>query len=706
LYFQQYTNGNPLSAEVSLQVVARAAIEDFSREDSATRTAALIKDETARRLITSYLLARFGKEWAIGPSGENTVYLRTREWADVLQKAGLGNVPDAGEIAWLAYQAGDFELAEKWAALAGAASVPSNWIRAKLVLRTGNLADAEPLLARVTASVALVEPARSVVFGELGNLRMSLGKYTSALDAFRDSELWEDAAYIAERVLTLDELIAYVDKIRADKCPAPLPSWRTNYITEEDDVPEEERRNFSNELAHLLARRLARAEKYDDALRYFPRKAREQYANYLKDTRYAFDVSNPASPRAAAFFRAARNVRKNGMTLLGTEFGPDYAIWWNGSFERDDISQTRLNPERVHGIGSPTADELERVKKHTVPRARFHYRYHAADLAWWAAALMPNDTDETARVLNQAGGWLKARDPQAANRFFQALVIRCGNTKLGKAAAENHWFVDNSYYKTEPNERGHFPSEFPVFGSEDPKDFNWERYLDEAQNDAEAAFRAQIAADHGYTEAREVKGVGYSNADEMTRYGLAAEVLQRRNVRTVRIYRQLFSSPELLAAFNDWLAVEESALEKLRQLVSGSWSEGSGARSFGAQTRMIQQFSLERDLSHIGILGGFHAEEKRLLNAASPEQNERKIAEVRKDFTHYPAKLPAFEDWLATEKNALVKLRVFAEYAHARYAHVDDVTEASAPERVKALAVAILARELKDQLSRSMDLQH
>ncbi len=66
--------------------------------------------------------------------------------------------------------------------------------------------------------------------------------------------------------------------------------------------------------------------------------------------------------------------------------------------------------------------------------------YRAADLAWWAASLMPNDSADTARILMEAGGWLKDRDPRAAERFYQAMAIRCGNTSLGRAAAQIHWF--------------------------------------------------------------------------------------------------------------------------------------------------------------------------------------------------------------------------------------------------------------------------
>ncbi len=64
------------------------------------------------------------------------------------------------------------------------------------------------------------------------------------------------------------------------------------------------------------------------------------------------------------------------------------------------------------------------------------------ELAWWAAALFPNESEETAAVLDEAGRWLKARDPQRANEFYRALVLRCPKTSRGLAAAQRRWFPD------------------------------------------------------------------------------------------------------------------------------------------------------------------------------------------------------------------------------------------------------------------------
>ena len=53
---------------------------------------------------------------------------------------------------------------------------------------------------------------------------------------------------------------------------------------------------------------------------------------------------------------------------------------------------------------------------------------------------MPDNSDDTARALIEAGSWLKARDPKAADRFYKALVRRCGTTDLGRRADQLRWF--------------------------------------------------------------------------------------------------------------------------------------------------------------------------------------------------------------------------------------------------------------------------
>ena len=59
-----------------------------------------------------------------------------------------------------------------------------------------------------------------------------------------------------------------------------------------------------------------------------------------------------------------------------------------------------------------------------------------------AAALLPDDSEELADVVNCAGLWVKDRDEKTGNRYFQIIEQRCRKTQIGRAAIAKHWFVD------------------------------------------------------------------------------------------------------------------------------------------------------------------------------------------------------------------------------------------------------------------------
>jgi hypothetical protein len=139
------------------------------------------------------------------------------------------------------------------------------------------------------------------------------------------------------------------------------------------------------------------------------------------------------------------------MALIGTAVDPDWHMLGNGSYEMPPIhasrgiGRTNDLPEWVTARGfdvtAPHNGERARVSQSSpAPETRFHYRYLAAELAWQAAQLLPDDSDATANVLCEAGSWLKLRDPKAADRFYKALVRRCRHTELGDEADRRRWF--------------------------------------------------------------------------------------------------------------------------------------------------------------------------------------------------------------------------------------------------------------------------
>jgi LysM repeat protein len=123
---------------------------------------------------------------------------------------------------------------------------------------------------------------------------------------------------------------------------------------------------------------------------------------------------------------------------LATETEPDWHSG-EGNFGWRFQTDNRTNLEDMLVVAS--AEEIKRYSEsRPEPDKHFHYRYQAATLAWEAAKFMPNNSDDTARLLCDAGSWLKAQDPDAADVFYKALVRRCRKTAIGSEADEIRWF--------------------------------------------------------------------------------------------------------------------------------------------------------------------------------------------------------------------------------------------------------------------------
>jgi hypothetical protein len=53
---------------------------------------------------------------------------------------------------------------------------------------------------------------------------------------------------------------------------------------------------------------------------------------------------------------------------------------------------------------------------------------------------MPNNSEDTARVLCIGGSWIRRIDPMLADPFYKALVRRCRKTTIGAEADRLRWF--------------------------------------------------------------------------------------------------------------------------------------------------------------------------------------------------------------------------------------------------------------------------
>jgi hypothetical protein len=458
LYLEQFAAGDDSALESLRFTAARATAEtNFSPAFLTT----LARNPQTRGVITAYLIARnfYNDPREADSADAKQFFDSTTVWLKAIESARVNEVESASQLALAAYQAGEMEIAQRWINRAGREPV-AQWLRAKLFLRAGKIAEAAKLLAKLSRKFPLEFPttnssasfAQSLsvssndawdetipigrqALGELGVLRLARREYTEALEALLRSGYWMDAAYVAERVLTTDELKNYVDRNwPAAKSISATPE---NVHRFDDDWQPQ---NVREEIRGVLARRLARENNFADARNYFSEDLKTNFDAFTTAWCIGTNQHFANEIRAQNLFVAAVMARTNGMELFGTELEPDWAIY-GGDYEAGFTWMNRATNLLEAKINVAGTDEIARAaSRRVVPEERFHYRYRAAELAWQAAQLMPDNSDATARVLCTAGTWLKNRDPQAADKFYKALVRRCRHTALGQQADLLRWF--------------------------------------------------------------------------------------------------------------------------------------------------------------------------------------------------------------------------------------------------------------------------
>jgi hypothetical protein len=417
-----------------------------------------------RRLVTVHILATAA--WPNSYDGElnNAAAKRCSRWLTVIKEANPGQVEDAEYLGWAAYSSGDYKNAAHWLELSKGDTPAAYWLRAKLQRRAGKLADAAKSMAKAwqtvrdtaayTGWIAAPPPIEdeygsypergSWTFeqsasGDLGGLHLARGDFVQALDILLTGKLWEDAAYVAERVLTANELKAYVDRHQT----AATASG------DEGDLAK---------LRYLLGRRLVREDRYPEAGRYLRPPYDKILEKYVKSVKDGANTKLSKTDRARSLFTAAWLARYDGMELMGTEGAPD-GFAESGNFELPDLARQRqtgtYREVRWTGKGQEerimpvvlraSKQERERLASSRIrPDIRFHYRLIAGALAVKAAALLPDNSEELADVVNRAGLWVKDRDEKTGNRYFQIIERRCPDTAIGGAAIAKHWFIDQA----------------------------------------------------------------------------------------------------------------------------------------------------------------------------------------------------------------------------------------------------------------------
>jgi len=436
LYAEQAARGSP-GGGASLLFVARSLLAHRDQLDEA------LDDPLSQRLLAAYLFTRsgeFAQDWpragttdpskdtADGADASDAGPRKSPNGIDVeaflaaVEHHGLRHLEGADRLAAGAYNAGRYPLAARLAAKSDSALAA--WVRAKLALRAGDKAAA----LREYATAAKGFPTNEEwgagleegvnrpvcrVEAERGLLALGRDDYVEAMARLYAgaAEFWTDAAYVAERVLTVDELKAFVDR----NAPAPAKPAAS---TKDDGAPA----SPAEQLRRLLARRLMRAGRDAEALAYFDdpdvRKKAQALIDARKDDRAWSSVT-----RSAALFRQARIVREDGMELLGTELAPDNA-GWGGDFPASD---TTPKGEYV-GKGEPARFAASAAH----PDTRYHYRYVAANLAERAATLVPARSQAYAAMMCHSARWMIDTDTASANRIYRRYLRNGARVSWGR----------------------------------------------------------------------------------------------------------------------------------------------------------------------------------------------------------------------------------------------------------------------------------
>jgi len=470
LYLNQMALGDE-SAVASLKVLIpdQPQLTGTLDEQSApltTQEKVAAGDPLLRRVVTAHILADESGDDVFGyPNNDNSDFGPSTRWLKAVHEAHLSTVDDAEYLGWVAYMVGRYAEAQRWLDLCRYDTPAADWLRAKLELRSGRIKDAArnmekawSIVRNPSAYTGWTGPGgvggtykesewnmtmEQWATGDLGAVRLLRSDFVQALDTFLKGGLWDDAAYVGERVLTTDELQDYVESLPPPAAVAKPPGG-TVVTTGSTDT--------AAALRYLLGRRLVREQSYATAERYLlPPYAKlvEKYAQALKD---GANETLQKEQREEAFSTAAWLARFDGMEMMGSEVAPD-DFQTGGAFPSIEVARNRISGQDVEDTDGkdvtvpmpilPGRAEVRRLKENRIrPDVRFHYRVIAASLAMRAAAFMDDNTEELADALNTAGMWASDRDDKLGDRFYGVIEERCAATKIGKDVIAQHWFVD------------------------------------------------------------------------------------------------------------------------------------------------------------------------------------------------------------------------------------------------------------------------
>ncbi|CAI3950961.1 tetratricopeptide repeat protein [Commensalibacter communis] len=424
LYLKQATLGD--NDGVSSVMIILQGLSDPNNLNARELLKQAVQNSLLRKLLLAYVLT---------DEIDYKVYSKAKI-QNILQafiQTGLdpkNNYDDMGSLAAFAYQNNDVDKAQAFAEYDWNRNQKAldAWILAKIALRKGEKKKAQDYYHQAISHFndeTLQTRSKQRVQGERAVLTLSQGNFVQALEELwpvRDI-YWGDIVYLAENVLTPDELRQFVNShtnVPKDSKAACNRDIEEDYVDQNAAETSDDEYNMryslngrSMALRHLLAHRLMRVGRLQEAIPYFTQigdancKGTPQHVqierSYIKAT---IDMHRSfwATDRAKAAWKAATILRRHGMELMGTDGYPDQ----NPGTYPQGIGQmigpaNDLNNEPW----SVPAEQVRTGASWPIPNRRFHYRYLAVEDVLYAANLIPYQSQAYAALLCHANGWMQ-----------------------------------------------------------------------------------------------------------------------------------------------------------------------------------------------------------------------------------------------------------------------------------------------------------
>ncbi|EGI3990722.1 tetratricopeptide repeat protein [Escherichia coli] len=432
IYARQAAQGSP-SGKASLRMISLY----LTREKNLPLLESVIDDPLVQQLVIAELFIRHDWGYVSEACTEDLVDYTCPTHRDrlikLLSRHRVKGFSYSDRLAALAYRAGNYSLAQTLLEDAPESGL-SEWLKAKMALRAGDI----PLATRHYARAVPLFPTDEMwgsmdqespyyhgdkvtipscrIASEQAILALKRDDYLQAAALFYQAKdlYWADLAWVAENVLTLPELQAFVEKNvpvpQHPLKPVDLNNSSYSYYISPDIIPTDVK------LRALLGRQLIRHGQYQQAINWFDIPNYRQAAQKLADLMAIAKNKNiPNKQRAQAQYEAARLLRFSGIELVAYEMYPDYAITsgqYSSPFEYSNNDQwiSRKEKKRIrHAI--PTADD------HFL-----HYRWQAAEWAGQSADLLHPKTQAWAAVLCHAASWVRYLDPETGALIYQRYV--------------------------------------------------------------------------------------------------------------------------------------------------------------------------------------------------------------------------------------------------------------------------------------------